>query len=181
MNEKIMRYDVDLVGALVPKAYGRVVMFADHRRAMQTLSTETLDAIGMVSDDPVTNQDAIQAVRNKMAIHDSWVQEALDKVQSLQLEIAALKEELANARAAVERKQHRIEVDEQENAETVKKLGLVAANCRNGLALLLGKLSPDDPENAWDTINELRETVRNANAVLASTPEPAASGKGDKG
>lgn len=45
---------------------------------------------------------------------------------------------------------------------TEMQRGLVQqlTNCRNGLELLLASHEPDRPDDPWDTINELRETVR---------------------
>ena len=46
------------------------------------------------------------------------------------------------------------------------RLLLALTNCRNGLELILQKHEPAHPDDPWDTINELRETVRKSNEVL---------------
>jgi hypothetical protein len=58
-------------------------------------------------------------------------------------------------------------------------LRLALKNCRNGLELLLQNHEPRRATDPFDTINELRETVRTATALLAqSEPQPPAM-KGD--
>ena len=40
-------------------------------------------------------------------------------------------------------------------------------NCCNALDLLLRNIKPERPDDPWDTINEIHETVRKARAALA--------------
>jgi hypothetical protein len=47
-----------------------------------------------------------------------------------------------------------------------KKLVEALTNCRNGLELILGEHKPARPDDPWDTINELRETVRKSTTAL---------------
>jgi hypothetical protein len=53
-------------------------------------------------------------------------------------------------------------------------LVLALTNCRNGLELLLQSHKPEHPDDPFDTINELRETVKNSTAALteAAALEP---------
>lgn len=51
------------------------------------------------------------------------------------------------------------------------RLLLALTNCRNGLELILQKHEPAHPDDPWDTINELRETVRKSNEVLRMARE----------
>jgi hypothetical protein len=51
-------------------------------------------------------------------------------------------------------------------------LVLALTNCRNGLELLLQSHKPEHPDDPFDTINELRETVKNSTAALTEAAAP---------
>lgn len=60
---------------------------------------------------------------------------------------------------------------EAENARLesrVQELTLALRNGCNGLELLLGEHKPERPDDPFDTINELHETVRKGRAILAA-------------